>query len=137
MNLILTRNSWKRNLYISICSDSSQRFVLLQVKKNSRAQTAGLQFFYFYQYFVHFQTLPVSCLFWHWFNWKEIKIINNSAVSHQSLMENILNNAFWAFINHLRFVIKYWKWNHTPRLRVSNHRVNLLVLIIMNNLIHM
>lgn len=83
--------------------------------KHSRVQTAVFPFFYFYRYYVHFRTLPVSWGFfsWHWFNWKEIKWMNNSAVSHQSFMENILNNAFWAFINHLHFVIKYSKWDGT------------------------
>lgn len=83
--------------------------------KHSRVQTAVFPFFYFYRYYVHFRTLPVSWGFfsWHWFNWKEIKWMNNSAVSHQRFMENILNNAFWAFINHLHFVIKYSKWDGT------------------------
>lgn len=85
--------------------------------KHSRVQTAVFPFFYFYRYYmyVHFRTLPVSWGFfsWHWFNWTEIKLMNNSAVSHQSFMENIVNNAFWAFINHLRFVIKYSKWDGT------------------------
>lgn len=61
--------------------------------KHSRVQTAVFPFFYFYQYYVHFRTLPVS---WGFFLDTDLIGKNNSAVSHQSYMENIviLNNAF-------------------------------------------